>query len=128
MSQHHTEEPHDIQALQKHLTEAQILTAPHAPIHDMLHQSHLIVRQVPSEQYRDATTAPNAHQLLERERAAKSAHLVAEIEKDFAKKLIEYKQRQTGREYRLFGGTMVSLAQLSTYVKPDQCMLLRAGD
>ena len=36
MSQHHTDQPHDIQALQKHLTEAQILTAPHAPIHDML--------------------------------------------------------------------------------------------
>ena len=36
MSQHHTEEMHDIEALQKHLTEAQILTKPHAPVHDML--------------------------------------------------------------------------------------------
>ena len=56
----------------------------------MLQQSHLIVREVPNDQYRGGR-AKTAHSLLEKEREAKSAHLVKEIEKDFAKKLIEYK-------------------------------------
>lgn len=36
MSQHHTGDPHDIEALQKHLTDAHILTEAHAPVHDVL--------------------------------------------------------------------------------------------
>lgn len=83
MSQHHTGEMHDIQSLQKHLTEAKILTEPHAPIHDMLHQSHLIVREVPADDYRHGH-APTAHELLQKEHEAQSEHLKKEIEKDFA--------------------------------------------
>ena len=33
---------HDIEALQKHLTDAKILTEPHAPIHDMLRHAGLV--------------------------------------------------------------------------------------
>lgn len=41
MSQHHSGDMHDIEALQHHLTEAQILTEPHAPIHDFLQHAQL---------------------------------------------------------------------------------------
>ena len=30
------------------------------------------------------------------------------IKEDFTKRMIEHKQEQTGKEYRLFGNTMVS--------------------
>lgn len=42
MSTHHTDEPHDIEALQRHLTDAQIISEPHAPIHDMLRHAGLV--------------------------------------------------------------------------------------
>ena len=42
MSNHHVEEPHDIEALQRHLTEAQVIQAPHAPIHDFLQHAQLL--------------------------------------------------------------------------------------
>ena len=46
MSTHHADEPHNIEALQKHLTESQILTEPHAPVHDMLRSAGLIKEEV----------------------------------------------------------------------------------
>ena len=42
MSKHHKGDGHDIEALQKHLTDAKILTEPHAPIHDMLRHAGLV--------------------------------------------------------------------------------------
>ncbi len=47
MSQHHVGEVHDVEALQRHLTDAQILTEPHAPIHDMLRHAGL-VHEIPT--------------------------------------------------------------------------------
>jgi hypothetical protein len=42
MSHHHSGEPHDIQALQRHLSDAHILTQPHAPVHDVLSHAGLL--------------------------------------------------------------------------------------
>lgn len=39
------------------------------------------------------------------------------IEADFASKLIDYKTKQSGQEFRLFGHTMASYEQLMTHVK-----------
>ena len=41
------------------------------------------------------------------------------IEEDFAHKLIDYKTKSMGSEYRLFGHTMVSFEQLTGSVKHD---------
>lgn len=46
MSTHHADEPHNIEALQKHLTESHILTEAHAPVHDMLRSAGLIKEEV----------------------------------------------------------------------------------
>ena len=45
---------------------------------------------------------------------------------EFSHKLMDYKRKQTGQEYRLFGRTMASYDQLSQHVKHNQCVLLKA--
>jgi hypothetical protein len=62
---------------------------------------------------------------------ATAAHLEkqdrgSKIEDDFAHKLIDYKTKTMGEEYRLFGKTMVSYEQLIGNVKHDQCVKLAA--
>ena len=42
MSKHHSGEPHDIEALQQKLTEAHVLEAPHAPIHDLMRAAKMV--------------------------------------------------------------------------------------
>mmetsp|Transcript_23665 Transcript_23665/g.29304 ORF Transcript_23665/g.29304 Transcript_23665/m.29304 type:complete len:202 (+) Transcript_23665:115-720(+) len=156
MSQHHSGEPHNIEALQAHLTGAGILTQPHAPMHDMLtsaglleplseeyihdapkhhhghthhhHHSHhgdaeLIHEEGLEHPYEhhyepaydlDAEPLPvhrrttPAHDVLADRHRMEQEMAAMAIEEDFASKLIDYKTKQTGHEFRLFGHTMVS--------------------
>ncbi len=185
MSKHHSGEPHDIQALQRHLSDAHILTEPHAPVHDVLRHAGLLHEIEDSHHHKadhyashgidvdvhydsegehtpyhhytrtdsdsdsdddhhkhhykkyhdkhhhkdhhyekehhiDALEALARHHDKEVEIAHKA------IEDDFAHKLMDFKQSQTGHEFRLFGHTMVSYDQLQYNVKHNQCVELKA--
>lgn len=59
-------------------------------------------------------------------KAKEEKDLAKAIEKDFASKLIDYKTKQSGHEFRLFGHTMVSYDQLKVHVKHNQCVKITA--
>ena len=131
MSQHHSGEPHDIEALQKHLTEAHILTEAHAPVHDVLSQAGLL-KPVEDEyihhrdhEYGAEYVAP-AHEILADRHVKHQQDEKHAIEADFAHKMIDYKTKQSGHEFRLFGKTMVSYEQLMPHVKHNQCVQITA--
>lgn len=154
MSKHHTGEAHDIEALQHHLTEAEVLTGPHAPIHDFLRHAQLVKDIEPhhtegvhyrtgshsesespyhhysshlpedDHHYHQESRHAPAHEILKHERARQAEEVHQAIEHDFVDKLMDYKQKKTGQEFRLFGHTMVSYEQLQVHVKENQCVKL----
>lgn len=121
------------------------MTEPHAPVHDILRQAGLVT-PIHHEEKRHSTGHPEvevanvqpfaesphyghrpATEVLAEHQKAKTEEVHKAIEEDFAKKLMQHKQKQTGHEFRLFGHTMVSYDQLMVNVKQDQCVKLTAS-
>lgn len=60
------------------------------------------------EHHHDKEYVTSAKEALAHHQAKHVEELHEAIEQDFTHKLMDYKKKQTGHEYRLFGHTMVS--------------------